>query len=371
MSDKIARLGNLVLLAKEPTSEGRRKLLREVTDLFLEAPETLKNNEVALFGNIMGRIAYDLEMSVRQHLAEQLAGVDAAPHGLVTKLANDEIEVARPVLQESGVLRDEDLLEVIKIRSQGHLLAVSVRDNVSERVSDGLVARGDDAVLVSLAGNKGAQLSRAAMETMMSRAEENEALHEPLVMRSDVPPDLLKKIYSHVSSALRDHILNSGLDVSQVDGLMAETLDWFQSGEKDMPSPAEKFIIRKEKLNQLNKELLLKLAQQGKIQEFIAGVARLGKLDLATARRAILDQGGEKLAVVCKAIDFDAAAYSNLLILTDPDRNRSEDERDALLGVYGRITMEAAQRAMRFLRTRQSMAEGGGGGTLTRKEWGS
>ena len=38
-------------------------------------------------------------------------------------------------------------------------------------------------------------------------------------MRSDVPPDLLKKIYSHVSSALRDHILNSGLDVSQVDGL--------------------------------------------------------------------------------------------------------------------------------------------------------
>ena len=128
MSDKIARLGNLVLLAKEPTSEGRRKLLREVTDLFLEAPETLKNNEVALFGNIMGRIAYDLEMSVRQHLAEQLAGVDAAPHGLVTKLANDEIEVARPVLQESGVLRDEDLLEVVKIRSQGHLLAVSVRE---------------------------------------------------------------------------------------------------------------------------------------------------------------------------------------------------------------------------------------------------
>ena len=193
MSDRIVRLGNLVLLAKEPTSEGRRKLLREVTDLFLEAPETLKNNEVAQFGGIMGQIAYDMEMSVRQHLAEMLAGVDAAPHGLVTKLANDEIEVARPILQESGVLRDENLLEIVKIRSQEHLLAVSVCENVSERVADGLVARGNDAVLESLAGNKGAQLSRAAMETMMSRAEANEALQEPLVMRSDVPPDLLKK----------------------------------------------------------------------------------------------------------------------------------------------------------------------------------
>ena len=371
MSDKIKRLENLVILAKEPTSEGRRKLLREVTDLFLEAPEALKTNEVAQFGDIMGQIAHDLEMSVRQHLAEQLAGVEAAPLDLVTKLANDEIEVARPILQESGVLRDEALLEIVKIRSQEHLLAVSVRENVSESVSDGLVARGDDAVLESLAGNTGARFSRAAMETMMSRAEENEALHEPLVKRSDVPPDLLKKIYSHVSAALRDHILNSGLDISQVDGLMAETLDWFEAEEKEyFPSPAEKFIMRMEKLNQLNKELLLQLAQQGKIQEFIAGVARLGKLDLATASRSILDQGGEKLAVVCRAIDFDAVAFSNLLILTDPGGTRSEDERDALLGVYGRITMEAAQRAMRFLRTRQSMAAGGGGGTLTRKEWG-
>ena len=366
MSDKIDRLENLVLLAREPTSEGRRKLLREVTDLFLVAPETLKNNEVAQFGDIMGQIAYDLEMSVRQHLAEQLAGVDSAPHGLVTKLANDEIEVARPVLQESGMLRDEDLLEIVRIRSQEHLLTVSVRENVSERVSDGLVAKGNDAVLCSLASNKGAQLSRAAMETMMSRAEANEALHEPLVMRSDVPPDLLKKIYSHVSSALRDHILSSGLDVSQVDGLMAETLDWFQSGEKELVlSPAEKFVIRKEKLNQLNKELLLQLAQQGKIQEFIAGVARLGKLDTATASRAILDQGGEKLALVCKAINFDAAAFSNLLILTDLEGKLSEEERDALLSVYCRITMEAAQRAMRFLRTRQAMADGRSGGTLS------
>ena len=370
MSDKTTRLGNLVLLAKEPTSEGRRKLLREVTDLFLEAPESLKNNEVDQFGDIMGQIAYDLEMSVRQHLAERLAGVEAAPRGLVTKLANDEIEVARPVLRESGVLLDEDLLEIVKIRSQEYLLAVSVRENVSERVSDGLVARGDDTVLCSLAGNEGARLSRAAVETMMSRAEANEALHEPLVMRSDVPPDLLKKIYSHVSSALRDHILNSGLDVSQVDGLMAETLDWFEEEEKGyIPSPAEKFIIRMEKMNQLNKELLLQLAQQGKIPEFIAGVARLGKLDMATASRAILDQGGEKLAVVCKAIDFDAAAFSHLLILTDPDGKLSEDERDALLGVYCRITMEAAQRAMRFLRTRKAVA--GGGGTVTRKEWGA
>ena len=153
---------------------------------------------------------------------------------------------------------------------------------------------------------------------------------------------------------------------------MAETLDWFQSGDNEnIPSPAEKFIIRREKLNLLNKELLLQLAQQGKIPEFIAGVARLGKLNTATARRAILDQGGEKLAVVCKAIDFDAAAFSNLLILTDPDGKISEEERDALLDVYGRITLEAAQRAMRFLRTRQSMADGGGGGTPTKKEWGA
>ncbi len=121
----------------------------------------------------------------------------------------------------------------------------------------------------------------------------------------------------------------------------------------------------------MNKELLLQLAQQGKIPEFIVGVARLGKLETTTAKRAILDQDGEKLAVVCKAIGFDQAAFSNLLVLTDSDGKRSVAERDALLGVYGRITLEAAQRAMRFLRTRQAMAEGGGGGSPSRKEWGT
>ena len=46
-----------MILAKEPSSEGRRKLLREVTDLFLEAPDSLNIKEVAQFGDIMGQMA--------------------------------------------------------------------------------------------------------------------------------------------------------------------------------------------------------------------------------------------------------------------------------------------------------------------------
>ena len=95
MTEKMATLESLVQLAREPSADKRRELLREVSDLFLEKPETLSSRETEYFADIMGKVAFDLEMEVRQDLAQRLATVGAAPHKLMLMLANDKIEVAR------------------------------------------------------------------------------------------------------------------------------------------------------------------------------------------------------------------------------------------------------------------------------------
>lgn len=360
MESNLEQLENLARLAKETTAEGRQQLLRKITDMFMVSPpDALNSTEVEYFGDVMGHLVFEMEMKVRQHLAETMSGVNAAPYELIKNLASDEIEVARPVLMKSGVLQDADLIEIVKQSSQEHLMAVSTREKVSEQVADALVEKGNDQVLGSLAGNDGAELSRNAMETMVARSEGgDEALNEALVMRDGMPADLMQKIYNHVSSALREHILSQGVDIdeSQVDDMLAETGEWLtEEGGGEKSSEAEKYIQRKARLNQLDQALLLKLMREGRVQEFIAGIALLGKIDIPTARQTLFDKSGEKMAVVCKALEFDSNTFSQLVELSNTLGKRDESDKANLVGIYGRITKESAQRAMRFLRTRQKI----------------
>ena len=74
-------------------------------------------------------------------------------------------------------------------------------------------------------------------------------------------------MFWRVSDAMREKILNANdnLDESQVDELMLEAEKWFaeQKGKGSLDQ-AEKFIIRKEKMGQLDKDLLLGLVRQDK-----------------------------------------------------------------------------------------------------------
>ena len=372
MSTDLQQLENLAKLARETTSEGRQKLLREVTDMFISSPPgALNSTEVKYFGDVMGHLVFEMEMKIRQHLAETISDVAAAPYELIKKFASDDIEVARPVLAKSGVLQDADLIEIVKQCSQEQLMAVTTRDRVSEQVVDVLVEKGDDRLLGSLAGNDGAELSRNAMETLVARSEGgDEALNEALTMRDGMPADLMRKMYNHVSSALREHILSQGVDIdeSQIDDMLDETREWLtKEGGGEKLTEAEKYIQRKVQLKQLDQALLLKLMREGRVQEFIAGIALLGKIDIPTARQALFDKSGEKLAVVCKALEFDSNTFSQLVDLSNTLGERDESDKAMLVGVYGRITTESAQRAMRFLRTRQKIKKDD---TTTKLEWG-
>jgi len=360
MTNGGGNLESLVALAREDSSEGRQKLLHEITDMFMSEPEALSETEVNYFGDIMGKIALDVETKVRQHLAETIAAVPNAPHDLVHSLANDQIEVAMPVLAESTVLTDDDLVDIVGKHSQEHMQAISQRATVSESVTDALVEKGDDNVLGTLAENQGARFSRGGMETMVERAEVNEDLNSKLIKRRDVPDDLNQEMFWRVSWAMREQILatNSGMSEEQIEALMAETEEWFvaqQSAEN--PTPAEKFINRKEKMSQLDAGLLLNLMRQNKVPEVVAGLARLAKLDSETARQIVFDPSGEKLVIVCRALELDRDVFWEICDLANFDDQRSPEDMENLLGVYERITPQSAQRALRFLRTRISVQE--------------
>ena len=76
-----SRLKELIAVAKEGSSEKRRDLLREITDVFMTTPDRFTSSEMQHFDVIMSRVTEQVETSLRRELSEKLADVPNAPPG--------------------------------------------------------------------------------------------------------------------------------------------------------------------------------------------------------------------------------------------------------------------------------------------------
>src|SRR5271170_3850974 len=101
-----SKLQHLLDLAREPSSERRRELLREVTDLFFVAADPSQSGELAMFDAILTQLSGEMEEAVRAELADRMADADAPPRALLRRLAADVIGVSEPVLTRSPALSD-------------------------------------------------------------------------------------------------------------------------------------------------------------------------------------------------------------------------------------------------------------------------
>ena len=121
-----SKLHKLTELAKEKSSERRRTLLREVTDLFFDAPPKAGGGEMGQFDAVMQTLASQTAQHAREELSRRFADAPMAPErALCMQLARDAIEVAGPILSKSGVLTEEDLVTIVHERGQEHMRAIA------------------------------------------------------------------------------------------------------------------------------------------------------------------------------------------------------------------------------------------------------
>ena len=175
------------------TAESRARALWHATDLLIAG--RYSDDEIWTFGEVIGRLADEIEVAARAQLARRLAGFARAPVNIIHKLAFDEeIEVAGPILRESERLEAYALVANVCIKSQSHLLAISKRNSLEEAVTDVLVTRGDQEVVKSVATNNGARFSEFGFLHMIQRAEGDSILAEHLGLRQDIPRHLFQQL---------------------------------------------------------------------------------------------------------------------------------------------------------------------------------
>ncbi len=353
------QMAGLVELARRHNADGRRVILENVADLFLSPEGRLSERESALMTDILHKLVHEVEMTVRSNLAERLADLDDAPHELIVALANDEISVAQPVLQKSDVLRDADLIQIVKHRTQEHMLQVARREALNEGVADALVDKGEEDVIEALLVNKDATISRQALSYIVERSKRVDRFQKPLVGREDLPPDLAHKMFWWVSAALRDHILhNYSLDSIALDELLLDTAQsTIEDAQTRQPgrTVAEDLVRSLASRGELNIEFIMGSLKTGEVRLFTAGLGELGRLNFETAQRIVLDPGGEPLAVLCRAVGMDRKQFTTAYMLSRTTKGNflgvSVSPESAQL--FDTLTEHSAMAALQFWRQDQ------------------
>jgi len=304
----------LMSLARQKSAESRSELTNVIIDLFENQSSVLNERQRAQMYGILETIINDIEVSVRQAVAGRLALMDDVPRNLVSQLANDEINVAFPILSKSGLLRDADLIEVIKLRTEEHMLAITMRKFVSEHVSDAIVETGREPVIISLLKNANARISTNTMEYLVEQSRRVDSFQEPILSRDELSPSLAKKMFLWVSAALRQHIVSHfNLDKATVDELLEQaTADEIaaagQSQKKKVAELAD--ALREEGL--VTVEMLTTALREGEVPLFVALFAQVSKLREHLIQRLVFEQGGEGLAIACRGIGMSEKEFLEL-----------------------------------------------------------
>ena len=138
-------------LLAEPSASVRAeladKLAREIDS------SQLTEAELQIAHDIVRVMAKDVELAVRRALSQSLRSARHLPHDVALRLANDVEAVALPILADSPVLTDADLVELVRHGSARKQEAIAGRAGVSEQVADALVTEGGEAAVAALMGN--------------------------------------------------------------------------------------------------------------------------------------------------------------------------------------------------------------------------
>jgi len=167
-------------------AQTRHKTLRAVADLFLSAAPSLDEPRVEVFDTVFASLVDERVRSELPRLSQRIAPVANAPPKLVKRLAHDDdISVAGPMLIHSPRLSTDDLCEIARTKGNAHMLAMSIRRDLAEPVTDILVHDGDQAVARSVAGNRSARLSPKGIDSLIERGQRDQLIGAALFLTRD------------------------------------------------------------------------------------------------------------------------------------------------------------------------------------------
>lgn len=339
------------------TPESRARALWHTTDLMIAGD--FSEDEVWTFGEVVTRLADEIEVAARAQLSERLAHFDQAPVNIIHKLAfDDAIEVAGPVLRESKQLETYALVANACTKSQAHMLSISKRETLEERVTDELVKRGDQEVVKSVASNNGAKLSDFGFLNMVQRAEGDSILAEQLGLRKDIPRHVFQQLIAKATDDVRKRLERERPEMArQIQSSVTDLGGELQSKFGPLSRGhfvAKRLVTTQHKSGNLNEASISTYARSHRLEEVTIGMSLLCALPNDVIERALFDKNREMLLILSKALNFSWATMMALLFLGAKDHRITASDLKRLETDYERLNIDTSRSVLAFYQSRKN-----------------
>jgi uncharacterized protein (DUF2336 family) len=357
MTNEKSFLRDLDEAVQRGTDESRTRALWHTTDLMIAG--RFSEDEIWTFGEVIGRLADEIEVAARAQLARRLAKFDQAPVNIIHKLAfDDEIEVAGPILRESKRLESYALVANVCTKDQSHMLAITQRETLEESVTDELVTRGNHEVVKSVANNNGARFSDFGFMHMIQRAEGDSILAEQLGLRKDIPRHVFQQLIAKASDDVRKRLERER--PSMVDHIQTSVADVAGELQSKLGPVSRSYFVAKRvvttqhRQGNLNEKSISVYARSHKLDEVTIGLSLLCALPGDVIERAVMDKNREMLLILAKALDFSWETTMSLLFLGAKDHRITAKELKDTETEFGRLNVATSRSVLKFYQSRKN-----------------
>ncbi len=334
------------------------------TDLLISGHYS--EDQIWIFGEVIGRLAEEIEITARAQLSKRLAAVEHAPTKVINALAFDNsIEVAGPVLRQSERLDARSLIANANSKSQQHLLAISQRTSLVEAVTDVLVVRGDKEVARSVTANQGARFSEFGFLHLTQRSEKDSILAEHLGVRRDIPRHIFQQLIAKASDDVRRKLRQERPEIANAIQTVVTDVEGtvhakFGPGSKSYFA-AKKAVMALHRDGNLGENEIWDYAMSHKTEEVTVALSILCALSADVVERTLTDNNREMIMILAKTLQLSWSTTMALLFLGAPGHRIVAGDLEGLKKAFDRLDMETAKDVLRTYRSRKELAAASSG----------
>jgi len=316
-SEKITP-ADLKLLQSNPSAETRSLFAAKFGRQY-DAFAATSSKEFA--DTILYHLAKDVEVVVRQALAETIAESPNMPKALAMDLAGDAIEIARPILERSEALEDENLTQIVGSQTGDHAFAIAGRRTVSEPVTDALIASDYADAILRLLTNDGALFTHDGLLRLATDFGGHFEIQDLLVKRANLPPEVVDRLIDGIGEALKwDLLKNRSIEPTEARHLASALKG--KTGKaiakRDANDQATTAKLQERMAQGLLKPLdILYFLQNGHVGRFESALAVIANIELLQTRRLLYNMDKRGLAALCLHAGLGTPQYMAVRMALD------------------------------------------------------
>jgi uncharacterized protein (DUF2336 family) len=330
----------------------RFTMLRRMTDLFIAGSKSYTDEHIAIFDELIGRLTEKIERQALIELSGRLAPVDRAPLNTIGRLSrDDDIDISGPVLEQSPVLTDKDLVEIARTKSQAHLSAIAGRKSSGEPVTDILIDRGNAEVAQKVATNDGARFSRYGLSRAVRRAESDKTLAVAVANRTELPPELLDLLVRKATTAVRERLLaNARPEMkSRITQKLSEIASQIARSAGTAAAPSRNRTPLLQDPSRLRARIS-KCVDSRDVGDLIDALAIHCEVPVNAVKDIVQQKSTMGMLVLGKACGLGWPDMQGIFSTALPDNTRTAEDAKAVFASFLKLTTADAERAIRFIR---------------------